>query len=209
MLLVVNFNYGKDLSQRHTLVLAALLLPWAAAGLDWIVRRVRERRPTANGAVVWTIALVVAIAPTSYWLLRRRNPDTAHLAAAGRWLAENRPETALVLSSEPRVAFYADKSLKRWPAENARLDELLSHVDLFRPDVVALDVHEALSRNPAFLDELHASLAAAGRLAPIRSFTGRDERKHRKEIIVFDATPLPRTDQASQPSSSSGSSRSD
>lgn len=209
MLLVLNFNYGEDLSQRHTLVLAALLLPWAAAGLDWIVRRVCERRPTANGAVVWTIALVVAIAPTSYWLLRLRNPDTAHLAKAGRWLAEHRPEAALVLSSEPRVAFYADKALKRWPAENARLDELLSHVDLFRPNVVALDVHEVLSRNPTFLDELHASPAAAERLTQIYAIAVRDQRKRPKRIILFDATPMLRADQASQPSSSSGSSRSD
>lgn len=209
VLLVLNFSYGEELSQRHTLVLTALLLPWSAAGLDWIVRRVRAALPTANAGVVWAIALVATISPTLPWLVRTRNPDTAHLIEAGRWLAQNRPKAALVMSSEPRVAFYADKSLKRWPADEARLAVLLAHIDEFRPDVVALDVHRVLSRNPAFLSELEASPAAAERLARIDSFAGHDESKHRHEILLFDATPRPLGPQPNQRSSSGGNSSSD
>lgn len=192
ILLVLNFKYGEELSQRHTLVLAALLLPWSAAGLDWIVQRIRNRLPGAKPAGVWTTALILTIGPTAPWLLRPRNPDTAHFIDAGRWIAENRPDAKLVMSSEQRIAFYADRPFKRWPADEGKLDVLLAHVDEFHPDVVAIDVHRVLGGNPAFLTELTASPAAAVRLTRAAAFTGRDERKHRNEIMIFDAAPQPR-----------------
>jgi len=196
ILLVVNFDYHGKLSVRHTLVLAVLPLPWAAAAAEWIVLRLNhlrsaqkgeQRREVAAPPWWWWVAVALALtAPTSFWLLRHLQPNTAYLRSAGEWLAANRPRAALVMTTENRVPFYAGKNRCHWPEENGRVDELLAHLDLFRPDVLVLDLRRATGSNPRFPDQLASSPEAARRLRRIASFAGRPEKRGTPQVILFD-----------------------
>lgn len=191
MLLVVNFAYDSELSQRHTLVLAVLILPWAAAALNDIVAAVLKRRPAAAPALVWTVAIAIIVGSIAYWLFRPRQQNTRYMREAAVWLAEHRPDTRLVMTAEYRVGFYADKRIKRWPAERADVHELVQHIDDYSPDILALDVHRVTRTDPDFVVKLLADTGAQMRLQELKTFRAPGDAGDTHQIILFDAFPNP------------------
>lgn len=117
ILTALSMSYGY-LDRRHALVLAALSLPLAAAGIWWLAwtfaGRVPARRAWRSRAIVMIIAASAAC--TAPWLLRPINAGEEHVRASADWLRANTPPGALVAGDRRmhRVALHADRQFEDW-----------------------------------------------------------------------------------------------
>lgn len=117
ILTALSIVYGY-LDRRHALVLAALSLPLAAAGIWWLAwtfaGRVPARRVWRWRAIV--IIIAVSAACTSPWLFRPINAGEEHVRASADWLRDNTPAGALVAGDRRmhRVALHADRPFEDW-----------------------------------------------------------------------------------------------
>lgn len=192
VLLITRFDYGDVFSTRHAFVLAALTLPWTAAGLillaDYVTARLR--RPRAP-AWLWAGMAVVVIGPTLPWLLRTPNAGDAYLRTAGEWIRDHYPGPQRILTDRWRVAMYAGKTFQerfegdqvvRWPG-TADAAELVAWVRGESPDLVVLDEHRLRKSNPAFFPELDELAIEPGTLRLVRSVTGTVDGRARGALI--------------------------
>ena len=167
VLLISGFEYAELFSVRHVLILAALTLPWSAAGLVALADRAGRRRRWA----VLALAVVVVV-PTLPWLLRTPNWETAYLRDAGEWIRQAYPVPQRILTDRWRAAFYArgelcerfeDSQCVRWPG-TADAVELLNWIRDEKPDLVVLDEHRLRRQDATFFEQLDRVAIRPGHL---------------------------------------------
>jgi len=120
-LLLLNAGY---VSRRHWLPLVALGLFWAALGMerarDFVQQRLeRSGRwpiPSSQGLLIAILAVtLVVLLPKT---LKPQRRDKIWIRRAGTWIAQNAPPRSRVMSSDPRVAFYAGGVYVATPGKN-------------------------------------------------------------------------------------------
>lgn len=105
-------KYG-ELSGRYMAILAALTIPWAAAGFVYLVQLAiaRSRDDSRYKFIpIWATGLMLAIFPLIYYGIQPINPARATLRAAGTWLCANASGDDVILADAENLAqvqFYA------------------------------------------------------------------------------------------------------
>jgi hypothetical protein len=161
------------LSGRHVLTMVLVALPWAAAGLRALVRRLvarfgRER--TRVRRIGWCCTAVAILMGTMLQAKPGHPSRWGHLAA-GRWLAEHAGKADAVLDTRGWAAFASDRtSYDYWHVRQALTDARLAYL------VVGTDELTAPSRRAA---TLRAVLAFAA--TPVAAFP---ERRGGRDIGV-------------------------
>lgn len=151
-LLLHRWNY---LAPRHTLVLVALLLPFAGVALARGWRLAGEAPPRADlgpqpggrrgalPAMLRSGALVLLAAPLAAYATRVPNGGDAHLRAAADWLIANDPRVRGKFltgeNSEKRVAFYAEMAWDTWLDDPRDVSRIRATTLARKPDYFALD----------------------------------------------------------------------
>jgi hypothetical protein len=150
------------LSGRHVLTMVLVALPWAAAGLRELVRRLagRLRGDDARARrVVWG-CLAAAILIGMLLQAKPGHPSRWGHLAAGRWLAENAGPADAVLDTRGWASFASGRSsYDYWHVWQALSDARLAYI------VVGADELAAPSRRAA---TLRAVLAFAA--TPVAAF---------------------------------------
>lgn len=175
------------LDQRHTLAVVLLLIPAAAAVLDWLIAAFRARGRKSWGVV----AAMALLSPLSVYSLRVPHRDEGHLReAAGEivaeaaheheatWVTDRPPGLILGGSSIRRIAFYADATYAGYFENAPTVDEQFTDLrwrliadppvaDWFAIEAAAAceDPSNELEANRALLDRLFADAETAAALA--------------------------------------------
>jgi hypothetical protein len=186
------FDYWDLFSVRHVLVLAAMTLPFTAAGLWQISEFLSHAARWSIPRAAFAVALVV-VAPTTPWLLRTPNRDDAYLRDAGQWVREHYPLPQIILTDRWRVPYYADGvfferwqdgQCVRWPG-TADAQELAGWVLRWKPDLVALDEPRLLRQNPAFFLDLERLAIEPGLLRYVHTATQRSNHV-RRAVRIYE-----------------------
>jgi len=148
------------LSDRHTLTLVTLSLPWAAAGVYLCGRRLAARAPSGSRwpRVVAAAAVVAALAAGAVAQAKPSHPSRWGHWAAGRWLADHAGPGDAVLDTRGWAAFTSGlNGYDYWHVRQALTDPRLAYV------VVGDDELNAPSRRGATLRAVlgHAARPAA------------------------------------------------
>lgn len=156
-LLCLLLHRWRYLAPRHTLVLVALLLPfaglalargWALAG-DWLTAP-HGRTPAGKSGTLLNRAallrvggLALAAAPLIAYALRVPNGGEASLRRAANWLIENdrtaREKLLTGDNSAKRIAFYADMGWDGWLEDPGDWPRIRDTTLTRKPDYFALD----------------------------------------------------------------------
>lgn len=172
------------LSGRHTLSLAWLAMPWAAAGIHDVRARIRARlgdrpiiRPLRWGVLVAVVAVSLALQA------KQSHPSRWGYLKAGAWLAERAEAGESVLDTRGWAAFVCDlPAYDPWHIGQALRDPNLTYV------VVGGDELKAPTRRAASLRALLDG--AATRLA---TFPGREDGRG-PDVHVYRFWPQTRWD---------------
>jgi hypothetical protein len=156
---------------RHTMLLALMLLPAAAAGLEWLLAR---RRFLRAPALVLVLGLYAAWCLPS--VIRPLNHECAGYRMAGAWLADrsHAPDGAKVLDGPGWALFYGEKSGYTFGNMLATFDD---------PQARFVVVREAHLLGPWGYCELFRKLAR-GRL-PVARFPEQPDR-NQSRVYIFD-----------------------
>ena len=122
-LLVARFDYLSLLSLRHALILAALTLPFTAAGLVAIVDRIAPAHPRLP--LIQTAFIAALVLPTTPWVVERIGQDGAACRAAGEWIRAQAGDKPRLLTRRARAAYHAHGiyiPLCRHPTEHDVVD---------------------------------------------------------------------------------------
>jgi hypothetical protein len=147
------------LSDRHVLALVLVTLPWAAAGMLGLSRRVADRRgwPEARRARLRLACAALLVAAGLAVQAKPAHASRWGHRAAGAWLAAHAEPAAAVLDTRGWAAFLSGRSsYDMWHVRQALGDAKLRYV------VVGADELDAESRRGA---TLRAVLGYAGELA--------------------------------------------
>ncbi len=151
--------------KRHTLVLVALLLPFAAMFLA----QVRELARANARRWLWPTTLVICLAPLAGYSLRIPNGETGFLRRGAAWLTANRSDVHTKLlsggSSQRRIAFYADMRWKYWLEDPQDFERIHGEMLYQRPDYFALEVGPGFERRRN--DELIKRLEHDPEIGPV------------------------------------------
>jgi 4-amino-4-deoxy-L-arabinose transferase-like glycosyltransferase len=156
-------------SMRHTMILVAIMLIVAAGVADRIVDLATSRKPGKQTAVItscWMAILVIV--PTMPWVLERLYPNVAHYGEAARYIRENYPPEAMVVTTRQRIPFYADRPWQNVP-DDGEVAAWLYHLHA-QTRVVAIASDRVLKKNPDFFEQLQRDAIESGRLKPVREF---------------------------------------
>jgi hypothetical protein len=147
--LLFAFDYWEMLSIRHVLVLGAITVPFAAAGVVMILRYVAsERRRLVAAAIAAGL-----IAPTLPWMLAPRNDQDVYLRRAGEWIRSQEPSGARVLTTRNMAAFYAN-GVHVWSPVEPDVGRILAEARAGRPGWMVFDEQRITRTAPAFFSEL-------------------------------------------------------
>ncbi len=118
LLVVARTGVYGEISSRYMIIPAALTIPWAAAAMWTLTTGVASRIYNPTGprkAAVWFSALMIALVPMLYYIVRPEPRNKNALRTAGDWLRERRAPGDIVLG-------------------HARMEQLLYYADLCWPD---------------------------------------------------------------------------
>jgi len=123
-----------EVSGRYMVLPTVLCLPWAAAALVTVWRRLvssptnEGQRGGAGLRLLTGFALIaVVFVPLGYFVVRPADPAAGAPRQAGEWLKTLVPpfDTILIEPKLGRLAFYADRQAV-WPPENQRLADFVT-----------------------------------------------------------------------------------
>jgi hypothetical protein len=163
-ILVRHATVAGYLSDRHTLSIALVTLPWSAVGISEIRQAIRSRLRPRRGLVAMRVALLASVVlAAAYFQVRDGHPTRWGHRAAGEWLARHLQPGEAVLDTRGWAAFVSDTSAySPWQFGQALRDPNLTYL------VVGTDELKAPSRRAM---TLRALLRATGSL--VVGFSGR------------------------------------
>ncbi len=195
-LLIALFILGGYIDRRHVLVLVALSMPWAAAGLlalaAWLADRPQfAARPRAAG--VWACRLVLAV---SACLLPRslrplHEPYRPQLAAAA-WINAHAAPSDPLIANSPYIAFYTQRQTEIYGwSDYGHPPPLAERVRGETARFIVFDTGASEHYDPAWLEALNSQYSLAERFEG----TGRAKRH---TVLIYELTRM-----AARPSPSS------
>jgi hypothetical protein len=153
------------IAPRHTLVLVALMLPFAAM----LLSRAKELADASQRRWPWPVALTICFLPLCLYSLRIPNGETAFLRRAATWLTANRPDVHTKLlaggSSQRRIAFYANMRWKYWLEDPEDFERVRGEMLYWRPDYFAIETGSGFERERN--DDLLEQLLSDPQLGPV------------------------------------------
>ncbi len=191
--LILGFDYLELFSMRHVLVLAALTLPYSAAGVAALV----DLAPPAHRRLASITLPVVLIAATAPWMLQTRNADTRYLRMAGEWLRAQDTTGPRVLTTRMRVAFYA-AGRQVWSPADDDMEENLAIARAEQPDYLVFDLRRipdlsdlAPDDRPEGLAERLRSLVRPGEILELLPPVFIGGKGGRDQAVIFRYHPPP------------------
>ncbi len=197
VLMLLKHPGGGYLHPRHTLVIVALLMPFAALLIGRLVVLARERR---QPVLRWAVLAVVYL-PLGLYGLRIPNDADRFLTASARWLNAHEPNAAgqrLVSGSSPqRIAFYAGLRWQPWWEDQRDYESLAGLLRSGPPGYFALELESPRVKRPGFeiagnralLARLLADETVAPRLTALHVETSADGRELHLFRLVPPAAP--------------------
>ena len=162
LLCALEHSFGY-LDRRHALILTALALPPAAAGMWWLAGRISLKLRGVRAALrLRAVAGLMAgcLAVTGYWLALPINVGEDHVRATAAWIAAHTEPGAEIVTDDRlhRVALCADRRFVRWPwwsGDAGRLARFLKQRESHGPCYFLVESrHMTLpERNPRFFED--------------------------------------------------------
>ncbi|TWT44065.1 hypothetical protein RAS1_04710 [Phycisphaerae bacterium RAS1] len=184
-LLIVLLEREGYLAPRHTLVVVSLLIPSAAAALDWMIARARRPR-----SAVWRAAAVACLIPLAVYSLRLPNHAERWMRTSADWLKSYDPSIAdkriLGGASTKRLAFYAGAAWSEWNEQPRYYPALCDMIVKQRPAYFAVETGGGFERvgNRTVLDRLLSDRRFASRMRVVH--TEHDGRGNDLHLLAFD-----------------------
>jgi len=180
ILLIVRFDYYRLFSLRHVLILAAMTLPFAAAGLAVVLDQIAKTRRTLLTAAI----LIVLVGPTLPWMLEARHAEFVGIRRAGEWI-RSQSSSAKIMTSRHRSAFYADGKWIR-PPEEPSAERFAAKARKHRPDWLVFEERRVLRESPDFFEELDRALKPGETITLAHAEPGDGEPGRRVLVYAFD-----------------------
>ena len=180
------------------LLLVLLVLPASAAGAQRIIDyfSIKSGAPRSERRVTAMLILAI-VAVTGYWMLRPINAETEYLVRAGRWVRDwqrdqpgSDPPGQSLLTAEPRIPFYAGMPMQNWPERDGNIEDLIGHIRVFDPALVAIDEYRVLRADPRFLRKFETRLVRTGILELLHEETPTNRKKPTR-LWIYRVTRLP------------------
>ena len=176
--LIIRFDYWTWFSLRHVMVLAALTLPFSAAGIAAVLDLVSSSRRRLAA-----IALAVGlIGPTLPWMLETRHADELHLRRAGEWIREHSESSPAVMTTRHRVAFYANGT-HVWCPPEAEVDRVLPEARVRGPQWLVFEEARCRKATPDFFERIQGSAVAGETLQRVHIASGYEDPNSDRAII--------------------------
>ncbi len=143
------------LGGHHFFLLVLYALPFAGAGLAWLLTRWASRRSSARW--IPAVALILVVAGTVIWVVNRRADQGVMVRPAAAWIRAQVVGTPVVVTNLAKLTYHAraervdlngayDDILRRGRAQSAQFVA-------FYPDLVPQSSHDFLARlNPTDLE---------------------------------------------------------
>ncbi|MHC4797688.1 MAG: ArnT family glycosyltransferase [Planctomycetota bacterium] len=178
MALIFRFDYLRELSLRHVMILAGLCLPFSAAGLSVILDRVAANRRGLVGLVLVTIL----VGPTLPWMFETRYGDEVYLRRAGEWIGNNSGKGHRVMTDLVRVTYYADGDLIHIE-HGATPAAIMARARVKKPDWLVFTEKDMLDVSTSFADELMRELHPPASL--VESHREPGSGRHSEDRVIF------------------------
>jgi len=182
--LIIRFDYWTWFSLRHVMVLAALTLPFSAAGvtaiLDWL--------PSSRRRLAAVALAVGLVGPTLPWMLETRHADQVHIRRAGEWIRENGEESPRIMTTRHRVAFYAN-GIHVWCPPEAEVDRVLPEARIRRPQWLVFEEARCQKQASAFFERMERSAVTGETLQRVHIASGCEDLSGDRAIIYRYAPP--------------------
>jgi 4-amino-4-deoxy-L-arabinose transferase-like glycosyltransferase len=195
-LLILLFLIGGYIDRRHVLPLAALAMPWGAAGLFAVSEAVaQDRRFGGLRRVRFGLACGMVLILAGAWLPRSlrplHEPYQPQLVAA-HWIRAHAEPGDPLISNSPYIAFYTQHQTEvfGWPDYGAP-PPLAERVRDETARYIVLDTGASEHYDPAWLDCLKTQYSLAYRVEGAG-------RARRHTVLIYELTRL-----AAKPASSS------
>jgi len=110
LLLLWLYSTAGYMSTRHSMPLVMLTCLYVPVGLQMFVCRLDRKSPAKDGAhIKFIVLIIVGIMICMPKLLRPLHYDKVTIPEAAQWLKENTDKHDIISTSDPRIAFYADR----------------------------------------------------------------------------------------------------
>jgi hypothetical protein len=187
-LLILLFLLGGYIDRRHVLPLAALAMPWGAAGLLTLAAAISERKQfAAQPRLRPAFALGLLLAITAAWLPRSLRPlhePYGPQLAAAQWIRSHAEPADPLIANSPYIAFYTKHQTEvfGWPDYGVP-PPLAERVRNETARYIVFDTGASEHYDPAWLECLKAQYSLAHR---VEGF-GR-ARQH--TVLIYELTRL-------------------
>ncbi|MEP0841643.1 MAG: phospholipid carrier-dependent glycosyltransferase [Phycisphaerae bacterium] len=193
--LILRFNYWELFSVRHAAILAALTLPFSAAGLAGGPALAPAVAARLGRNALTALLLAGLTAPTLPWMLEKRNAAELHLRRAGEWIRTQQPAGAKVHTNRFTVAFYANGEWLWSPDEDdvgraGVLDRVLVEARVRHPDWLVFDERRMMRISPTFFTDLEGR-RLPGETIERAAVSEHDAKRARQRAIVYRYRPPP------------------
>lgn len=193
VLLVLRFDYWDLIALRHVLVMAAVTLPFAAAGMVALATALPLAIRRIQAPAAWLVVGAAVIGPTLPWLLRAPNREHEYVRRTADWIHDAYKTPQRVITNEWRIPYYAGGNYVRvvidgrWAQWSGKADvaDLLGWVRGQRPDLVVLDERPLRTANAGFFDELDRATQANGELRLVKTIASVGT-KHPMQARVYE-----------------------
>jgi len=182
--LIIRFDYWTWFSLRHVMVLAALTLPFSAAGIAAVL----DLLPSPRRRLAVIALAVGLVGPTLPWMLETRYADLVHLRRAGEWVRKHGESSPAVMTTRHRVAFYANGT-HVWCPPETEVDRVLPEARVRKPQWLVFEEARCLKQAPDFFERIERSAIAGETLRRVHIASGHEDLNSDRAIIYRYAPP--------------------
>lgn len=183
--LIFQFSYWDMFAVRHTLILAGLTLPFAAAGILAVVSLV----PASRRLLVEGLIVAGLIGPTVPWMIASLNTESLYLRRAGEWIRAQPPDHSRIHTTRFRVAFYG-QGVWQWSPTDDDAGRILADARAGRPDWLVFDEKRSQRHRPAFFEELRQQLLP-GETLELAHVERQEAKRAEQRALVYRYRPPP------------------
>lgn len=178
--LILHFDYLKLFSLRHVMVLAALTLPFSAAGVAIVLDLV----PVDRRRLVMMLLAVGLIGPTLPWMLETRFVEAVHVRRAGEWIRQQEQGVPRIMTTRHLAALYAN-GVHIWCPWDLDAPWVLAEARQRRPNWMMFENVPNPEQAEAFFKALGECLGRGEQLERVHETAGDGPKAHRAIIFRY------------------------